>query len=63
MFSPKSAASIRTLRFSVFGPGPEFIQVPKAQNGPEYHWTTVSDRWGSDQKKVVHAKVAENHRG
>ena len=33
----KSATSTGKLCFSVFGPGPEFLQVPQVQNRPKYH--------------------------
>ena len=56
-FRPKSASTTRKLCFSVFGPGPEFLSVPKARNGPKYHWTTVFDRWGSDRKKMFPRKL------
>ena len=37
LFFAKSAPSTGKLRFSVSVPGPEFLQVPAAQNGPNYH--------------------------
>ena len=63
-FFPKSAPSSGKPRFSVFHLGPEFLQVPVAQNGPK---TTVNHPLrppgGPTEKKVVPEKVAENHPG
>ena len=60
-FGPPSTGK---LRFSVFGPGPGFIQVPTAvlgQNGPKSLYFAFSRLWGSGRSN--RKKLTDNHLG
>ena len=55
---PKKAPSSGKFRFSDFGP--EFLQVPKAQNGPRNQFSAVSRPWGSGWEKMTKQRKVRN---
>ena len=66
-FFPRSTPSTGKLCFSVFGPGPGFLEVPRAvlgQNGLKPPFFVFSCPWGSGRPKRKNVKkIAENHHG